>query len=126
MAVHNPLDLKQVLRFIVEQKNLQANLILDEGCVLHVEDPKPLIKVLNYLLNYMKQLGNRPLEISLDLMHDEYLVSLLTYTEREDLPELSSNLQPVLDIYHANVELRHEKGKYVQIKIHFKRTATEA
>ncbi len=121
MQFQNPVDLKQLIRFIVDEKQVNANLILDEGCLLPTEDIKPLVKVLNYILNYLKQLSDNPLEISLDLMHDKYLFSFLIYTDVETPPEVSPNLQPVLDAYSARLEFIHEKGKYVQFKIHFAR-----
>jgi hypothetical protein len=46
-----PVDLKSLLFMIKENKNIEANLILDEGCLLETEDVKPLVKVINYLLN---------------------------------------------------------------------------
>ncbi len=114
------LDLKQLLRYIVEQKELDANLILDEGCVLQVEDPKPLVKIFNYFLNYLKSVSARPLEVSLDLMHDQYLVSMLVYTDAAELPPVSENVKDVLESYSADFKVIHEKDKYVQFKIHFR------
>ncbi len=121
MPFQNPIDLKQLIRFIVEEKGITANLILDEGCLLETQDVKPLVKVINYILNYLKQLSNNSIEISLDLMHDKYLMSLLIYTDLEELPAVSENLQTVLDNYSAKLETIHEKGKYFQFKIHFRK-----
>ena len=121
MAFQNPVDLKQLIRFIVQEKNIEANLVLDEGCFLETEDVKPLVKVINYLLNYLKELSQHPIEIGLDLMHDKYLLSLLVYTEADSLPAVSDSLQPVLDQYSAKLDLMHEKGKYVQFKIHIRK-----
>ncbi|NOX88150.1 MAG: hypothetical protein GXO77_03925 [Calditrichaeota bacterium] len=114
------LDLKQLLRYIVEQKELDANLILDEGCLLQVEDPKPLVKIFNYFLNYLRSVSPRPLEVSLDLMHDQYLVSMLVYTDATELPPVSENVKGVLEGYSADFKVIHEKNKYVQFKIHFR------
>ncbi|APF20571.1 hypothetical protein Calab_1293 [Caldithrix abyssi DSM 13497] len=121
MHFQNPVDLKQLIRFIVDEKKIQANLILDEGCFLETADIRPLIKVINYVLNYLKQLSDHPIEISLDLMHDKYLYSFLVYTTISEPPPFSANLQAVLDTYSAKLDFIHEKGKYVQVKIHIKR-----
>ena len=51
----NPVDLKQLLQLINDQKGLDTNLCLDSGCVIDVEDKTPLIKVINYFLNYLHQ-----------------------------------------------------------------------
>ena len=48
----NRVDLKQLIMLIKDNKNFEANLILDEGCILMTEDPKPLVKVVNYIINY--------------------------------------------------------------------------
>ena len=47
------IDLKQLLHLIHDNKEFDVNFILDEGCVILADDPKPLIKVLNYLINYL-------------------------------------------------------------------------
>lgn len=121
MAETQRLDLKALIKYIVDQKELKANLILDEGCVLMVEDPKPLVKVLNYFFNYLKQLTAHPLQVGLDLMHDEYLLSFLAYTQTEELPALSEEIDKILEDYSAKYELIDHTGSYVQIKVHFRR-----
>ena len=32
-------------------KDIEANLILDEGCTFETDDPKPLVKIINYVSN---------------------------------------------------------------------------
>ena len=49
----NQYDLKQLIYLIKDNKDFDANLILDEGCRIETEDPKPLIKPLNYIINYI-------------------------------------------------------------------------
>ncbi len=115
------LDLKALIKYIDDQKELKANLILDEGCALMVQDAKPLVKALNYIFNYLTRLTNHPLQISLDLMHDQYLLSFLAYTQTEEFPPLSEELQAILAEYNARYELLPHPGSYVQIKIHFDR-----
>jgi hypothetical protein len=112
-------DLKKLLLLIKDGKDFDANLCLDEGCTLEAEDTTPLIKVFNYIINYMNQLTDKPLEISLDLRSNDYLLGFMAYTEQSDLPALSSNLQDVLKDYHASLEQVHEKGKYLQVKLSF-------
>lgn len=115
------IDLKALIKFIVDQKELKANLILDEGCFLYAEDPKPLIKVLNYFLNYLKQISDHSIQVGLDLMHDHYLISLLGYTQAEELPPVSKSVDEVLSSYAARYELQQQKGSFVQIKIYFRK-----
>ena len=115
-------DLKQLLLLIKEGKELDANLILDEGCILMLEDPKPLVKVFNYVLNYLNQLAKQPLEISLDLRSDGYLMSFMVYTAEATLPPVSDSLNDALKPFNATLDMVHEAGKYFQVKISFKKS----
>ena len=115
----NHYDLKQLIYLIKDNKDFDANLILDEGCGIDTEDPKPLIKSLNYLINYLKQLTQSPLEISLDLRDKDCLLSLMAYTDTTDLPAISDQLDEALTTYNATKNIIHEKDKYLQIKIIF-------
>jgi hypothetical protein len=115
----NRVDLKRLIILIKENKGFDGNLILDEGCVLHTDDPKPLVKVINYTINYLGQLSEQPIEISLDLRTGDYLLSLMVYTDIAELPDMSSELDGVLQSYKATLEKIHENGKYIQFKISF-------
>ncbi len=114
-----PVDLKQLIRLIHDQKDVEANLILDEGCVIHTEDAAPLVKVINYFMNYLSGLTDRPLEIALDLMPGSFLLSLMAFTDKQELDQLSDNLEGALKDYNASFEVKHDQGNYVQIKISF-------
>lgn len=117
----NSIDLKQLLFLIREQKELEINYILDEGCVIETEDAKPLIKVLNYFINYLSQLSQVPLEVSLDLLPVTYKLSLLAYSDLETIPDLSDQIQKTLDDYNATFELAHIPDKYVQVNVIFEK-----
>ena len=117
----NSIDLKQLLFLIKENKKSTANLILDEGCTLKVADQKPLIKVINYLMNYLEQFTEHPLEISLDLFPDECSLTLLAYSAQNDFPPLSEHLSEALQEYQAVLDFTHETDRYVQIRIRFKK-----
>ena len=114
-------DLKTFIQLIVDQKDIETNLILDEGCTFDTDDPKPLIKVINYVINYLSQLSDSPLAISLDLMPDNYRLSFMAYTDKEELEAFSDQVGEALKDYNAAIDIKHEKGKYVQIILTFKR-----
>jgi len=114
-------DLKAFIHLIVDSKDIEANLILDEGCTFETDDPKPLVKIINYVLNYLNQQTDSPLAISLDLMPDNYRVSCIAYTPKEDLEPFSEQVGSALTDYNASYDLKHEKGKYIQIVLSFKR-----
>jgi hypothetical protein len=114
-------DLKQLLLLIKDSKNIRANLCLDEGCVLNTDDPKPLVKVINYFINYLSPLSAQPLEISLDLSDKNMLLTMLAYSAEAAIPEPSPKIPEALIPYNARHELIHEPGRFVQIKINFSR-----
>lgn len=114
-------DLKQLIFLIKENKDFEANLILDEGCIFESIDPKPLVKIINYTINYLNQLSDTPLEISLDLRSSDYLLSLMAYTDKTEIPPISAELNDALKNYKGSLELVHDAGKLVQIKVSFKR-----
>ena len=114
-------DLKQLLYLISDQKDLDINLNLDEGCTFEADDPKPLVKVINYLINYMAQLSEQTIEISLDLLPEHFRLSFLAYTTVETLPEISGNIQSTLDMYQASFQLHHEKGRYAKASVSFQK-----
>jgi hypothetical protein len=114
-------DLKSLVQLIKDNKDFEANLILDEGCTIETDDPKPLVKVLNYLINYLKELSDRPIEISLDLRPQDYLLSMLIYTDKSDLPDLSDQISDILNQYKASLEKIHNTGNNFQLKIAFSR-----
>ena len=115
----NPVDLKQLLQLINDQKGLDTNLCLDSGCVIATDDKTSLIKVINYFLNYLHQLSDKTMEISLDLMGNSILMVLMAFTEQDSLPEISPNLKNALEAFNAKYELVHKTGNYIQIKIEF-------
>jgi len=115
----NRVDLKQLIMRIKETKNFEANLILDEGCTLMTEDPKPLVKVLNYIINYLGQLSDTAMEISLDLRTSDHLLSFMVYTDKIDIPAVNTEIDDVLKNYKASLEKIHEEGKYLQMKVSF-------
>lgn len=115
------IDVKQLLFLIDDQKDIPANLILDDGCILWTDDPNPLIKVINYFYNYLNQLTEQPLEIALDLSGQSFTLRFLAYTTRDTLPLISDHLGEALAAYQARHDVDFNPGRLVQINIHFTR-----
>lgn len=115
----NPLDLKKLIQLINDQKDIKAELILDEGCIINVDDQGSLVKVINYFLNYLHAITKGQLNIGLDLMGDKVLLSFIAYTSEASVPEVSTNVADALKQYNAKFEFEHKAGSYVQIKVHF-------
>ena len=113
------IDLKQLLHLIHDNKEFDVNFILDEGCVIYAEDPKPLIKVLNYLINYLTPLTTQPLEISLDLRGGDILLSMMAYSDKSDQPAINEQVINTMKDYNGALDQVHEAGKYLQFKLTF-------
>jgi len=113
------IDLKQLVHVIYENKDMTANLCLDEGCRIKADDPKPLIKVINYLINFLKKLTEHPLEISLDLHEKGCTMGLMALTQQKEIPPVSDQLDQALESYHAVLEQVHEPGRYFLFKLKF-------
>ena len=115
------LDLRDLMKKIQEQKQMNANLSLEFDCIIETDDPTPLIKVINYIINYMTPLTDKPLEISVNAQMSGVLFSFSVFTEQTSFPPLSQQLDETLQIYDATYELKQEEGKYFQIVITFKK-----
>ena len=113
------LDLRDLMKKIQEQKQMDANLSLEFDCVVETEDPTPLIKVINYIINYLTPLTDKSLEISLNAQMSGIMLSFSIFTEQTSLPPLSEQLSTVLQNYNAEYEIKQEEGKYFQIIIKF-------
>ncbi len=113
------IDLRKLMLMIKEQKQMNANMALEFDCELDHEDPKPLIKVVNYIINYLTQLSDNALEISLNPYREGYMLSFALFTDVAELPPLSDQLEEALGTYNGRLELKHEQGQYIQLIIHF-------
>jgi len=118
----NYVDLKKLILFIYDSKDINANLNLDSGCTVETDDQKPLVKVINYILNFLQQITDMPLEIGLELHSKESVLNLLAYTEKTDIPEPSPNIAEALKQYGAAYETQPKPGKYFQFTIRFKKS----
>ncbi len=122
MSEQQTVDLKQLLYLIDQNKNTRMHLNLDEGCTIQTDQPDALVKVINYIINYLQQLTDRPLDIGLELRSDSYVMNFMVLFEGDKLPELSGDkMEAALKDYNASHELIHEQGRYVQFKITFNR-----
>ena len=117
----NSIDLKNLLLRIHQAKNINANLCLDEGCHITGSDPTTLVKVINYFVNLLIPLTTLPLEIGLDLKDDGALLTLMAYSETDNVPQVSDNVAVALKDYNASYEMVHQQGVNIQCKISFKK-----
>jgi hypothetical protein len=114
------IDLRKLIMMIKEQKGMDANLSLEFECHVEHEDPKPLVKIINYIINYLSPLTEKAIEISLNAGRDGSILSFAVFTEQEELPAISDQLGGALEEYHASLEVKHQQSEYLQIIIQFK------
>ena len=115
------IDLRDLMMKIQEMKKMNANLALEFDCVIEVEDINPLVKVINYSINYINQLSNQELQISLNQSMSGITLSFTAFTETTELPTISEQVMEALQPYQASIELKSEVGKYAQLLISFEK-----
>ncbi|NUM81611.1 hypothetical protein HUU42_12470 [bacterium] len=113
------INLKQLILLIQEHKNLSAHFCLDVGCVLPQADPKPLLKMINYCINYLRQLGNDDMQIDLDTHRWGYLLVLIIPTKLSELPPFNPEIHEQLKPFSATCSLLIEPSSYAKIEIKF-------
>lgn len=115
----SPIEIGNLLKYIAENKEIKSNLHVDQTCKINAADPKPLVKIFNYLINYLSQISEGAIDISLKEQASGCLLCLIISTNSDQLPPLSKNLENALKSYNAAMRLVFEEGKYAQILINF-------
>jgi hypothetical protein len=113
------MDLRKLMLMIQEEKEMNANMSLEFDCEVDTEDPAPLVKVINYIINYLTPLTDKPLEISLNAHRGGAMLSFATFTEQTNLPAVSDQVQVTLKEYNATLQITHKEGQFVQLIINF-------
>lgn len=115
------IDLRDLMMKVQEMKKMSANLALEFDCVIEVEDINPLVKVINYSINYITQLTEQELQISLNQSMSGITLSFTAFTETTELPAINEQVIDALKQYQGSIELKSEPGKYAQLLILFKK-----
>lgn len=113
------MDLRKLMMMIQEKKEINANMSLEFDCEVATDDPTPLIKVINYIINYLTPLTDKAIEISLNAYREGSTLSFAAFTEETNLPALSDQVKETLKEYNATLEVVHKEGQYVQMIINF-------
>ncbi len=114
-------DLRDLILMIKEQKQMNANLALEFDCVIEADDVKPLIKVINYAINYISRLTDQQQQISLNASMSGITISFTAFTASSDLPAINPQVNEALAPYNAVLEQKGEPGKYTQLLISFRK-----
>jgi hypothetical protein len=114
------IDLRDLIMMIKEKKEMEANLALEFDCRIEVEDYKPLVKVINYAMNYIAHLATQPMQISLNTGGGGYLMGFTAFTDRTEFPPLSEQVPDALKAYDATITMGGEPGKYAKLLLTFR------
>jgi hypothetical protein len=106
---------------INEKKGLNSQMALEFDCTLEVEELEPLVKIINYAINYIQQLADKPLQISLYSGFSENSLVFQAFTSKTEFPPLSEKVHEALAIYNGDMNFDNEPGKFAQIQIKFKK-----
>lgn len=117
----NGINLKQLILLIQEHKNLSAHVCLDVGCMLPNADPKPLLKIINYCVNYLRQFSDSEMQIDLDTHQWGYLLVLIIHTQRFELLPFNPDIDEQLKHFSATCNVSFEPSSYAKIEIRFQR-----
>ncbi|MBL7994600.1 hypothetical protein JNM05_04440 [bacterium] len=114
-----PIDLRELILHIKENKDFKSHLCLDIGCSIESDDSKPLIKVINYIINYLKDAGTGEIQIDLDSHHSKHQLVFIVHTENTNIPLQNDQLHSILKSYGAEAEWIFEPAKYVKCVLTF-------
>jgi len=114
------IDLRDLIMMIKEKKEMNANLALEFDCKIEVEDYKPLVKVINYAINYISQLTDQAMNISLNAGGRGYMLGFTAFTSQTEFPPVSEQVVEALTPYQATAAVSGEPGKYVKMLVTFK------
>jgi len=113
------MDLRELMLMIKEKKEMNANMSLEFDCKVNTDDPAPLVKVINYIINYLTPLTDRSIEISLNAHRGGSMLSFAAFTAEVALPAVSDQVEETLKPYNATLKTTHTEGQYIQMIIYF-------
>jgi hypothetical protein len=114
------IDLRDLIFKIKGQKPMNANLSLEFDCLIETDDIKPLVKVINYAINYISQLSDQPQQIELNKSMSGIVLSFTAFTSKFNIPDINPQVSEALEYYNAVLEQKGEPGKYIQLLLNFK------
>ena len=118
------IDLRDLMIMIKEKKGMEATLAMEYDCKIEVGDIEPLIKMINYAINYINQLAEQPMQISLYAGNKVHTLVFTTFTSKSEFPPVSEKVSQALEPYQGTIEFDSEPGKFAQIKLAFPRAGT--
>jgi hypothetical protein len=113
------IDLRELILLIKQNKKFNAHLCLDLGCSIEGDDAKPLIKAVNYIINYLKEAGTGEIQIDLDSHNSKHQLVFIIHTDKKDLTLPSDHLKDTLRSFGGEIEWIFEPTQYVKFQLVF-------
>lgn len=111
------IDLKKLLLLINDEKDLQADLCLDLNCSLVTDDPRPFIRSVNYIINYLRSLSTATLHIGLSAQKDVFIISFLVHPLDKTAKEFRPDVANVMEAYGLMVDVDVRPGAFAKVVI---------
>jgi hypothetical protein len=115
------IDLRNLMMMIKEKKGMDASMALEFDCKIEVEDIEPLVKVINYAINYISQLADQPMQIALYAGEKSHSLAFTAFTSKSEFPPISEKVSQALEPYRAVLTFNNEPGKFAQIHLAFRK-----
>jgi hypothetical protein len=113
-------DLRKLINKIQEQKQANVNLTLEFECDIETDDIQPLVKVINYFMNYSCKLaGDLKVEVTLNAAIDYYMLCFISPTTASEYPAINEQVIDILKGYDAEFEMKFQAGKYGSANLQF-------
>ncbi|MBL7960492.1 hypothetical protein JNL27_09675 [bacterium] len=113
------IDLRELILLIKQNKEFDSHVCLDLGCSIEGHNAKPLVKTINYIINYLKEAGNGEIQIDLDSHHSKHQLVFIVHTGKQTLPPPSDQLQSIMNSYYGTIQWIFEPEKYAKCQLSF-------
>jgi hypothetical protein len=117
----NIVDVKKLLLWINKEKQVGAELCLDLDCKIAAFDHRPLIKVLNHIIDYLRSLTDRPLQIGLSAHREYFVISFLAVSVTSPIPPIGPGVAEVIGQFGGTLESVSESGHFAKVLLKFQR-----
>ena len=112
-------DLRELLLYISEKKEFDGNLELEHDCKINSSDIKPLVKVINYFINFLENESKETIYITLNKNNENITLVFTQKTAKADMAEISAQVSDALKGYNATLEKTFKENTFIKILITF-------
>ena len=104
-----------------EKKRFPAHLCLDTGCTLVIEKIKPLVIVLNALVDNLRSVSTQEIHIDLEAHQKKDQLVLIVHTDRETKPIVKTTITDAIHEIGAEFYEEFMPKQYLKYQLTFSR-----